>query len=182
MAGRAGARGGFGKIIPSQRRRLGDWAIELLGLNLAGIEFGDLRRAPSQSNRTIQSTQFNRPIAQSLRSRATLAGDSRGSEKITAVLFVPEGLRKLAGGEASPRAQPPEPGSKCKPPRRGAGNKHASDFQRPSGAGSLFAASPVVALADSLHHRQISAAPPARSARQVVESIHPLSKKIRAVS
>ena len=64
VVGRAGARGGFGKIIPSQRRRrLGDWAIELLGLNLAGIGFGDWRRAPSQSNRTIQSTQFNRPIS-----------------------------------------------------------------------------------------------------------------------
>ena len=51
----------------------GDLAIGRLNcweLDWFGIESGDWRRAPSQSNQTIQSTQFNRPIAKSLRAGA----------------------------------------------------------------------------------------------------------------
>ena len=36
-----------------------------------------------------------------------------------------------------------------------------ASFQRPSGAGLSYVKSPVVPLADSLHHRLISVVPPA---------------------
>src|SRR5205807_5877522 len=84
-----------------------------------------------------------------------------------AFLSAPETQQKLAGGEASPRAG--TTGSRqpkgCAP--EGAPESLARLSGAPSGAHLLIRRSPVVALADSLHHRLISVVPPAPAQRVI---------------
>src|SRR5438874_12915155 len=84
-----------------------------------------------------------------------------------ALLSAPEAQQKLAGREASPRAG--TTGSRqsngCAP--EGALESLARLSGAPSGAHLLIRRSPVVALADSLHHRLISVVPPAPRQRVI---------------
>ena len=77
----------------------------------------------------------------------------------------PEAPRKLAGGGASPRAGTTGLHWQAFPPRQGRWDFCLRrSFHRPSGTGSLLVGGPVVALADSFHHRLISVVPPAPNA------------------
>ena len=74
----------------------------------------------------------------------------------------PEAQRKLAGGEASPRARTTGPEKKTIPPRQGRGNPASIKVPSPlPGRIALRDWFRWFALADSLHHRLISLVPPA---------------------
>jgi len=77
-------------------------------------------------------------------------------------LSAPRRLKSAGSGARNERNQRTE----VRAPRRVRPNLAASFSRLLRGRLHLYA-SPVVVLADSLHHRPISAAPPARSARQV---------------
>ena len=75
--------------------------------------------------------------------------------------IVPKGQRKLAGGGASPRAQPPDSTPRAIPSRRDDGTTRVSfDSSTPAGADSFSDRVRWFPLADSLHHRLISSVPP----------------------